>query len=1184
MSRLGEVLRSPGVRLRLAVLAGAVLTILVLLFLARFRPSWPWFSLWLFGLLGGLGVLSLPRVRVALNLSWFAVTLLTLLGVLFFDLYLFHVETHRQRSERLEVRGVFFEPEHQPIRLGAGYPGLDVRLEGSFYDFDRWSLELRQVEAGRYLVQDLNQVDMLRVPGTFWWNPWGRAWTPAIGGALSGRAEILEDSASGESPFRIRLLARGEGGTLAWRESRAPLALEDPLLNRRLSRGLSQGIPLSELHWDSVPDQGAAGELVLTRVRPGISLGRIPLRLPEYRLVSRSQGERFRPDSLPTVQDGDTLWVTSRGKTWAFSVDRIPGVSRVSAPIAIQFVRRPRASGWALPSSEACGDQTDRCAVLSTRSLPPPQPHFDLSGFGLDTARYSVLARLETDREEVRLVGADYRVHFSYGELKPIPALPAQEDLSAAGILVRVDRAAQGQQSAVLLTVGALFFLILGALISISGDPAIWHRRKATTPSVSAAWAFVNVFLIFLGIRLALGLRVAYSPPFYDRGADTAVGLWITFALMMVALGRWSSWAPTFWGLIRRLEHPISRIFLPGVNGNSRGGRSPGARVGARAVDLRNSGHFRFRDRFRSVLGLVFMGISLILLLWQRPGSAPSLLVAVIGVGAWLAMGISRRRGHSAILNRAPLGVITSEGDAEEPSLALGMAAGASVILALAIHAPWMALLPVAVLIFLFLVNFAMGRWGPTTSPTRRAWILYGLILIMMEVGVLALLPWPEGATGIVLVLGAAGALVLGFRKKTTLQTEGGPREPESPKEAGEKPAGGTMVTPAAPENAEPPPRLLERWYAAFSRVGTAVFSGVGWVGVLLILGVLAFLSAQAIPPFVRFALVFMLFLLAIRAGLACRQVLDRGSRRGSIQALGLLVIPLGVLLVFMLFDFGLGLVFFVPMFLTVLLSARIDRLPGLLMAGSGAVVLALSLVAWSVLRPSLAPLRAAPDIPTFSEEFQEVGNGLVDLLRRAGMNGPVTRASIRSMAASDPELLEEALAFAGPGEALLAAAPSRNQVWGGRAYAASGLAGTGFAGTPVLGRGVPTAVSYAENSYAVYILSEHGALGGVAILMTYLALLVVVASWVFRVHETIQDSRMGLAVLAMTVGGVLWLVLPAVYVAASNLALVPLTGQNMPFLGLNSWADVVLVSGLATGIVFGLIAVEEPECEGGPA
>ena len=84
--------------------AGLAVVGVALVYLARHRPSWPWFSLWLFALLGLLGVLSLPRVRRGLNLSWFGVTLLVLTGTGLFDLYLFHVETHRQRSERLEVR------------------------------------------------------------------------------------------------------------------------------------------------------------------------------------------------------------------------------------------------------------------------------------------------------------------------------------------------------------------------------------------------------------------------------------------------------------------------------------------------------------------------------------------------------------------------------------------------------------------------------------------------------------------------------------------------------------------------------------------------------------------------------------------------------------------------------------------------------------------------------------------------------------------------------------------------------------------------------------------------------------------------------------------------------------------------------------------------------------------------
>jgi hypothetical protein len=455
-----------------------------------------------------------------------------------------------------------------------------------------------------------------------------------------------------------------------------------------------------------------------------------------------------------------------------------------------------------------------------------------------------------------------------------------------------------------------------------------------------------------------------------------------------------------------------------------------------------------------------------------------------------------------------------------------------------------MALIPVSLLVLLFGLDQLMVRFDPGAEGRRRAWFLYSILVGLAELAVLALLPWPRVGAGVLLAMAGVGALIL--------------------------------IRPMGKEKIPP----IERSYRGFRSVGEAVFSGVGWVGVLLVLGFLAFLSAQAIPPFVRFALVFMLFLLAIRAGLACQRVLERGHRRGQIEALGLLVVPLGVLLVFMLFDFGLGLVFFFPMFLTVLLSARIDRLPGILIGGSAAVVAITALLAWSVLNPSVTGLRNATDLPTFSSEFSQVGNGLTGLLRRVGLSGPVTRASVRSLAASDPDLLEEALAFAGPSEALFAAAPSRDQVWGGRAYAASDLTGTGFAGTAVLGRGVPTAVSYAENTYSVYILSEHGALGGIGVLLAYLALLVVVAVWIYRVHHTIQDTRLGLAVLAMTVGGVLWLTLPAVYVAASNLALVPLTGQNMPFLGLNSWADVVLVSGVATGIIFGLAALDEPERE----
>jgi hypothetical protein len=52
---------------------------------------------------------------------------------------------------------------------------------------------------------------------------------------------------------------------------------------------------------------------------------------------------------------------------------------------------------------------------------------------------------------------------------------------------------------------------------------------------------------------------------------------------------------------------------------------------------------------------------------------------------------------------------------------------------------------------------------------------------------------------------------------------------------------------------------------------------------------------------------------------------------------------------------------------------------------------------------------------------------------------------------------------------------------------------------------------------------------------------------------------------------------MPAAYVAAANLNLVPLTGQNMPFLGLNSWSDVVLTGAVASTMIAALLTSQRP-------
>jgi hypothetical protein len=1134
-------------RLQLSFWSGIVLVSVALAYLAKARASWPWFSLWLFTLLAWLAALQLPSVRRALSFSWFKLTFFTLTGVALFNVFLFHVETHRHRSERLEIRGVYFDAARDRIRVGAGWPGLDARLEGSLYDFDRWSVDLERVEGNRFRIDSVRHVDMLRVRDPGWGRHLGARTIPALGAELDGRRSVVAGRGTGPDSVRVSLDRTGRRGTLRWGDASAPLALDREVLDRRLSTRMARGIPLAELPWDSLPDRAVAEDLVLTRVSPGRALGRLRLSLPRYRIVSRSDGGGWGEAPPPSLAAGDTVWVTSRGKTWAFAVGLVTGLSRVAPPASVTFVRRPRPTGWALPSPEACGREAHRCAVLSSRPLPPPQAHFDLSGSGLDTARYSILARLETTADGARLVGAREVTQLPYGEVRPVPALALGDDPQDTGILVRVSRSSRGRQSDVLLTVAGLYLLVLAGLFVVSGDRRLWRVRHGTSPHVVAAWGLLNVFLVFLGIRLALGLRVAFTPPFYDRAASTAVGLWIAFAVLLVTLGRWSSWSPRFWKLIRRLERPLSRLFIPGRNGNG-GSQAPSTKFTLLPADseapeevIRGK-----KARRRTAYGLILFVPTLAGLLWQRPEAALGLPAALAVLAAWLAMGMARRRSAHWPLSSYPLRVVTADAEVEKPALAFALAAGASVVLALAMHAPLLALVPVLGLLFLFGVNHASGRGAWAAAPERRGWLLLAIVYLALLLGVVAFAAHPVSlGVGMTAMFAAAGLWV-------------------------RRPGVGDGSTATR----------LESLHGAFSDLSRAVLSGLGWVGVLVVLGTLIFLSTQEIPPFARFALVFVLFLLAIRAGLACHRVLMQGHRRGYLEGLGLLVIPLGVLLVFMLFDFGLGLVFFVPMFVTVLLSARIDRLPVPVVLGSVGVAGVLVLVAWSVLRPSLRDLRTAPDVLTFAAEYEEVGNALVDGLRAAGLAGPITRATVRSIAASEPGLLEEALAFAGPSDALFAAAPSLEQVWGGRAYAASDWTGTGFAGTTVLGRGIPTAVSYAENTFSVYVLSEHGALGGLAVLLAYLALLAVVGLWIVRVHGDIQESPLGLAVLAMTVGGVLWLTLPAVYVAASNLALVPLTGQNMPFLGLNSWADVVLVAGLSTGMLFALTSLDATDEE----
>jgi cell division protein FtsW (lipid II flippase) len=335
--------------------------------------------------------------------------------------------------------------------------------------------------------------------------------------------------------------------------------------------------------------------------------------------------------------------------------------------------------------------------------------------------------------------------------------------------------------------------------------------------------------------------------------------------------------------------------------------------------------------------------------------------------------------------------------------------------------------------------------------------------------------------------------------------------------------------------------------------------------------------------PTLLFAALFFLFLLIVRNGRDAGVAFASGKGSAALAVLG---IPLVATLLATRADFGLGLVFSLPLVVTLLLAMGLASLPRGVAAMFATIVATIIVLAEPVLRPHLGTLQHAESPAARSAAFADLGGPLRHWSLTAD---PVIRAVVRGLSATHPELLERVLVSAAPSPERDEILRSMEQAWGGRAYAASGLLGEGLAGPTVIGRGVPVPISYAENTFSVYVLSEHGLLGGIAVLLMYVWVALVVALYTWRVSRGERrtedpsvaslphDDRIGGgggiddSPLAVVVGGALMLTIPAAYVAASNLGIVPLTGQNMPFLGLNAWSDVSFVGAMVSAMVVAL-------------
>ena len=171
----------------------------------------------------------------------------------------------------------------------------------------------------------------------------------------------------------------------------------------------------------------------------------------------------------------------------------------------------------------------------------------------------------------------------------------------------------------------------------------------------------------------------------------------------------------------------------------------------------------------------------------------------------------------------------------------------------------------------------------------------------------------------------------------------------------------------------------------------------------------------------------------------------------------------------------------------------------------------------------------------------------------------PITLATpqVRFAAVRHPRALERQLLVA-KSSAAREIVSTLQQDWGMRAYAASGGTwGNGLYGTAYTRRAISEDVALTDNAFAVFVLSEHGFAGGAALLSVYLALALLLLASATIAGRAVNEVPRGILL-----GGLaMYVAVPALYMAAANVSLLPLTGQNLPLLGLRSGADVAFAS-----------------------
>ena len=1099
----------PRVRTALKVVVAAGLVIG--LALTYWQPQWPLLGYWLLLSIGlGVAISTLPALS---GLDRRARWLLTVnAAIVAFALATTQFAARRAiSSTHLEYRGVHLVGVNS-FTVGANVDdaidgGADVRLE-RVSSASPWSARVSRTDSG-WTIEPLAGVEQLRLG-------------PMPASRREHRYDIAQ-SAILEHPDDWVAVVNPAGtavDTLRLRGGRVATARADTFLLRavdgaiepRYARALRAGVSLSALdgrraapsayeRFVRVQSLSARDVVNESEQRAGARYFSwlLPSRQrllvaasPPYRLAAPGLGGgplSFRDSASIEVRSGDALW--------QFELRARRREPSADVGLDLLFVRNPRPLDTPLPTGVSCQEGV-ACGAISLRRLPPPVAHVALDFAGFDPHRFGLLGKVEQDGRGFTVVLPRHAYRVERGAPRPV-AIPVRPLHESDGGAVNVSLAGESRGPGnywVLLAASGAFGDDMSTIVLIGTGlalvlAAIYAGVKAATvggralPAYDERWLGLGAaaVLALLLARVIIGARVAFFAPFLARGIDTAVGMWVAIAIVVVGLLSWSAWMP-----------PLL--------------------TGARAI---SSGQISLR---RLAIGIVRIPI-----VAARGASSP-------------------RVRTTSLLTALALGFL---GVARPGAVVGGVGAGGVVLLA------WISLAWVAAFSGPYFETFERGAWsvveqltpsdrlsGAVKAPAPSGWtaqlenwctripeLPIIAACLAAEVALLPALAVPALVAALALVV-AAGIVA---RRRRSL----------------------AIVSP-----------LPDYWGAT--------------AGAMLFVVVIASMRLRSENgSMAAFVLIALVALVSVRIGRGVGARIDAAARRGDdrkgdwseiIISSALLAAPLLLLAPLMAIDMGLFLVVVLPVGFATLLAAGRRVAGWRLAAPLAAFALLFFLLTPRVLFPSMRGIRDADSHASRAAAFD-------DMTRLLGVRLPLVsksmdRVAARSVATADEPLAEELLISAKPGSARDLLIPSIEQIWGGKTYASAGFWGGGLGQAVVGGRGVAESVSYAENTFSVFILAEHGVFGGVLVLTLYLLLTAAVGATAFSgPPETPGAYR---ASRALFLVATLIVAIPAAYVALSNLGVVPITGQNMPFLGLNAWSDVAICAGIVGILVTGAI------------